>query len=157
MNEQGPLAIVDQLVDAGVRLVVIGGHAVNFHGYLRATEDVDIVFERTVASEQALTKVLQEAGAYWISDEIDPRTGVEKTIPVTIDYVHRTHLMMLGSEYGYVDLFDFVPGCPGQPLDDLFASATVLDRRPFVSLAWLKRMKRAANRPQDQIDLEHLP
>ena len=30
-----------------VPFVVIGGHAVNYHGFIRATEDVDIVFLRT--------------------------------------------------------------------------------------------------------------
>ncbi len=28
---------------------------------------------------------------------------------------------------------------------------------PYVSLAWLRAMKKAAGRPKDLVDLEHLP
>jgi hypothetical protein len=157
MNDSNPLALVDLLIDAGVPLVVIGGHAVNFYGYLRATEDVDVLFQRTPASERALAEVLRAADAFRISNEIDPSTGIEKTVPVTLDYIRQNHLMMLGSKYGYIDLFDFVPGLPDQGLGDVLATATVAGNRPFVSLDWLKRMKRASDRPQDRIDLDHLP
>jgi hypothetical protein len=36
-------AIVGALNEAGVRYLVVGGIAVNAHGYLRVTNDVDIV------------------------------------------------------------------------------------------------------------------
>jgi hypothetical protein len=36
--------LLDVLRRHGVQFVIIGGHAVNFHGYGRATEDTDIVF-----------------------------------------------------------------------------------------------------------------
>jgi len=36
-----------------VPYVIIGGHAVTYHGYVRATEDTDIVFRRTLESESA--------------------------------------------------------------------------------------------------------
>lgn len=54
MSESDPFSLVDLLVDAGVSVVVIGGHAVNYYGYLRATEDLDVLFERTEESERAL-------------------------------------------------------------------------------------------------------
>jgi hypothetical protein len=38
----------------GVPFVVIGGHAVNYHGYVRATEDHDVVLLRTPDSEASL-------------------------------------------------------------------------------------------------------
>ncbi len=157
MNNLSPLVLVDRLVAAGVPLVIIGGHAVNFHGYVRATEDVDILFQRSRLSEAALADVLQMAEAFWISNEIDPKTGIEKTVPVTLDYVQRTHLMMLGSNHGYIDIFDFIPGHADTSLADLFATAERADNRPFVSLEWLRRMKLASDRPQDRIDLDHLP
>jgi len=36
-------AIVHALNQAGVRFIVVGGLAVNAHGYLRFTNDVDLV------------------------------------------------------------------------------------------------------------------
>jgi hypothetical protein len=47
-----------------VPLVVIGGYAVIYHGYVRSTEDVDIVFQRTLESEAALLAALSELDAY---------------------------------------------------------------------------------------------
>ncbi len=40
-----PLTVFQFLARAGVPFVIIGGHAVNFHGYVRATEDADVIFE----------------------------------------------------------------------------------------------------------------
>ena len=62
----------------GVPFVVIGGHAVNFHGYGRATEDVDVLWLRTAISEKALFAALAEINAQYISDEIDLATGMER-------------------------------------------------------------------------------
>ena len=157
MIEGHPLRIVDLLVQRGIQLVIVGGHAVNFHGYLRATEDVDIVFLRTPETERLLLEVLNKVGAYWIGDEIDDETGIEETHAVTLDYIQQNHLMMLGSNVGWIDLFDFIPGMPDESLDDLMTNATVASGRPFASLDWLKRMKQAAGRPQDFVDLDHLP
>ena len=53
-NPAPPVEPVHSLARAGVPFVIIGGHAVNFHGYVRTTEDTDIVFLRTTASEAAL-------------------------------------------------------------------------------------------------------
>ena len=97
MSETDPLIIVDRLLVRGVRLVVIGGHAVNFYGYIRATEDVDIVFERTNETEQILFEELSKIDAYWITNDIDPQTGIESPSPVTLKYIQRTNMMMLGT------------------------------------------------------------
>src|SRR5947208_701155 len=90
-----PLRIFGLLAQAGVPFVIIGGHAVNFHGYVRTTEDADVIFERTAAAEEALVQLLQAVHAGWISDQIDPQTGLERLIPVTAGYVRAQHLMML--------------------------------------------------------------
>ncbi|HBE67965.1 MAG TPA: hypothetical protein DDW52_07430 [Planctomycetaceae bacterium] len=86
---QSAFDLVDALLDAGVPLVIIGGHAVNAHGFLRATEDIDIVFDRTSASESAMCDVLVKFGAFWIGDKVDPKTGLEFTHPVTLEYVRQ--------------------------------------------------------------------
>jgi hypothetical protein len=104
-----------------------------------------------------LFAALSEVNACWIGDEIDPETGIERTHPVTMDYIRQTHLMMLVTDFGFLDIFDYVPGFPEASLDDLFATAIPHESHRFVSLAWLRRMKSAANRPRDQADLENLP
>ena len=141
----------------GVPYVVVGGHAVNVHGYVRATEDTDIVWIRSAESEAGLLGALEELNASYIGDEIDPSTGIERTHPVTAAFIRSQRLMMLCTDVGFVDLFDYVPGCPDVPARTVVASAIEVEGIPFVSLGWLRRMKIAAARPKDLLDLEHLP
>ena len=157
MNGTDALDIVDRLVAAEIPFAVIGGHAVNAHGFLRSTEDVDILFERTAQSEQRLYQLLNEIEAYYIGTEIDPQTGIERIHPVTVEYIQTNHMLMLGSRLGYLDLFDFVPGIAEALVGDVLKSVITINNRPFVDLYWLRRMKMAADRPQDRIDLQNLP
>jgi hypothetical protein len=152
-----PLELLTFLARAGVPLVIIGGHAVNFHGYIRTTEDVDIVFQRTPASEAALLQVLQSIHACWISNEKDPETGLERLVPVTSAYIRTQHLMMLCTDLGFLDIYDFIPGFPEIPVEDLFTGSVVLGELRFVSLYWLRKLKAQAGRHRDLDDLEHLP
>ena len=69
-----PVELLASLTRTGVTFVIIGGHAVNFHGYVRTTEDTNIVFLQTKPSEAALLEALQSMRACWISDERDPQT-----------------------------------------------------------------------------------
>jgi hypothetical protein len=45
------LELFDLLRRHGVDFVIVGGHAVNVHGYRRATEDIDIVWIRSPETE----------------------------------------------------------------------------------------------------------
>jgi hypothetical protein len=153
---ESPLVLADRLIQNHVPVVIIGGHAVNFHGHIRATEDVDLIYRRTPHSVPALFNVLRDANAFRIGTEIDPATGIERTHPVTLADIENNRVLMLGSDHGYIDLFDFIPGLPDEPLDDLFATAINAGGRPFASLEWLKRMKVAAGRPRDLEDLKYL-
>jgi predicted nucleotidyltransferase len=140
-----------------VPFVLIGGHAVNYHGHIRATEDVDIVFLRTTESEIKLFQALQTIHARWISDELDPHTGYEKEVPISLEFLQNNHLMMLYTDLGYLDVFDFVPGFPNVPTQELFDKAEEFQGTKIVSLEWLKKIKATANRPKDLDDLKNLP
>ena len=157
MESGDPFRLIDVLVKHDVPFVIIGGHAVSYHGYVRATEDTDVVFLRSDDAEAALYEALVELNARWIGDEIDPKTGIEYTYPVSPAYVRGTRLMMLLTDEGFLDVFDYIPGCPNEAVHELFDSSRECDGRRFVSLEWLKRMKQAAGRPQDRIDLDNLP
>lgn len=54
MDSGNPFQLIDALSSHNVPFVIIGGHAVTFHGYVRATEDTDVVFRR---SEEAATRL----------------------------------------------------------------------------------------------------
>lgn len=149
--------VFERLARAGVPFVIIGGHAVNFHGYVRTTEDADIIFQRTPAGEVALLSVLESIHACWVSDEIDPATKLERLIPVDASYLRTHSLMMLCTDHGFLDIYDFLPGFPDTPVSEVFADSVPLGELCFVSLPWLRRLKACAGRHKDLDDLEHLP
>ncbi len=152
-----PFRLIEVLSKHGVRFVVIGGHAVIYHGFVRATEDTDVIVVRDAGGDGALLRALQEVNAQWIGDEIDPATGIEKTYPVTAEFVRASRLMMLITDHGFLDIFDDVPGYPEVAAAELFESAERSGDCRFVSLAWLRKLKQASGRPKDRTDLEHLP
>jgi len=51
--------LLRDLLEAGVSFIVIGGYAVNFHGYNRPTGDMDIWLEPTEQNKQKLLAMLQ--------------------------------------------------------------------------------------------------
>jgi hypothetical protein len=115
------------------------------------------VFLRSADSESKLLSALQDANACWIGDQIDPQTGLERTYPVTEAYIRSNRLMMLTTDFGYLDLFDYIPGLPEHSVESLFNNAVWTDLGLFVSLSDLRKMKRASGRPIDLADLEKLP
>ena len=83
-----------------VPFVIIGGHAVAFHGYLRNTEDFDAVWVRSPESELHLFQALTELEAHWISNEVDLKTSLERLVPVSQAFIRNEHLMMLWTRNG---------------------------------------------------------
>jgi hypothetical protein len=148
--------LINTLARHKVPFVIIGGHAVNYHGHQRGTQDVDAIWLRAPDSEAALLAALRELNACWISNEIDPSTQLEKLVPVSAAYVASTHLMMLVTDYGFLDLFDFVPGYPDADVQGVYDDSIQSNQVRYVSLDWLKRMKATTNRPRDIDDLEQL-
>lgn len=151
------LQVFEILTHHNVPFVIVGGHAVNFHGYARATEDTDVVWVRSPEAEQSLFAALTVLQAQYIGSEIDPTTGLERTYPVTLAFIQSSRLMMLWTKFGFLDLFDYVPGLPDQDVSELLASSIASEGRRYASLDALRQMKRAAGRPKDLLDLENLP
>jgi hypothetical protein len=54
--------LLDRLVAAKVRFVIIGGLAVNAWGHVRGTHDVDLVPDPDRGNLERLSRVLEEAG-----------------------------------------------------------------------------------------------
>ena len=131
-NTDVPLTLFQLLARAGVPFVIIGGHAVIFHGHVRATEDADVIFERSRASEAALLEALESIHACWISDQ--PRCHwPRKADPVSPSYER-------GATYDADDRSWFsrpLRSSPGFRICryDVFSDNIELDNLRFVSLA----------------------
>ena len=84
MNYDDLLALLDALHRARVEYVLVGGVALNLHGIVRATEDVDFFVDPTDANIALLRKALR---SIWADDEIDGITAEDLRGPYpTIRY-----------------------------------------------------------------------
>ena len=151
-----PLHIFRTIKLHGVPFVIIGGHAVSVHSEPRATQDCDIVYLRTPATEESLLLALMELQASWISNEKDPATGWERQIPISLGHIQTRSIMWLITAHGFLDIIDHIPGHPKVPVQELISSAITVDGLPYASRDWLIRMKKAAGRAKDLLDLENL-
>ncbi|CAN5115346.1 hypothetical protein BH20ACT16_BH20ACT16_05050 [soil metagenome] len=145
-------ALLRRLATADVDFVVIGGVAVIAHGYERNTKDLDICYCTDEANLEALGRVLVQLGARL--------RGIDEEIPFVADArtLRRTQILTLDTVDGGLDLLVEPDGAPRY--DALKARAMRIDfdgvEISIASIEDLLAMKRAANRSQDQTDIEAL-
>jgi hypothetical protein len=145
-------ALLGRLARADVDFVVVGGVAVAFQGYGRATKDLDITYATDPENLQRLGDVLVALNA--------KLRGVMEDVPFVPDArtLARTRLLTLDTDDGGLDLLADPPGAPPYAtmrgradrveLDGIVVAVAALDD--------LLAMKRAAGRPQDLVDIEAL-
>jgi hypothetical protein len=150
-------AIFAALQATGSRYVVVGGVAVNLHGYQRFTKDVDLVVELIPDQTLRVLEALRALG-------FKPNLPVEVTDfanPVTRDSWVREKGMMVFQLFSEtsrvtVDIFAQYPIA----FDALYADSTIVSlpgaALRIASIAHLMQMKREAGRPQDMLDVEKL-
>ncbi len=159
MEISGAEAVFDALNRADVAYLVVGGLAVNAHGYVRMTMDIDLVIALNPENILKALHALEEAcfrPAVPVTPEqfADPanrkRWREEKEMRV---------LKLWSDKYRLspVDIFIY------EPFDFAveYARAERLELReglsvPILSLEALLTMKRAAGRPQDLADIDAL-
>ena len=145
--------------DANVRYLVAGGLAVNAHGYLRATGDVDLVIQLKPDNIIPAFRALAGLGyhptvpvtAEQFADETQRRQWIrEKGMTVLSLYSDRHPINNV--DVFVTEPFNFDPeydrALIGEISPDLFVR--------FVSIPTLIEMKRVANRPRDLDDIKHL-
>jgi predicted nucleotidyltransferase len=133
------------LVDGGIEFVLIGGVAGNIHGSARNTFDVDIVYDRSGANLEKITKLLQPFSPYL--------RGAPPGLPFKLDVpTLRNGLnFTLTTQLGDLDLLGEVAG--GGNYRDLRSHTIEIEafgvKFLCVDLPTLIRLKRAAGRPKD--------
>lgn len=150
MTDFDPKALLVALDGGGGRFVVIGGMAVAAHGFIRATEDLDLVPEPSPANLAAIGNVLVRL------DATLPTSGGRRF--ATRDLAPGVNVT-LDTSLGGVDVVQRAPGLPAyRELDEAAAPADLDGVEVRVcSLAHLRAMKAAAGRPIDLADLDALP
>lgn len=152
-------AIVRALEDAGVRYLVAGGLAVNAHGHLRFTHDVDLVIQLVPFNIVSAFKALASLGyqpripvtAEQFSDEAQRGRWMREKGMRVLNFhseLHRqTPLDVFVSEP-----FDFDREYDLAQKQELAPGLFVR----FVSIPTLIAMKELADRPIDEDDIRHL-
>ncbi len=135
---------VELLNSAGVRYVVVGGHAVAFHGYPRYTGDIHFLIESSEDNAARVEKVLRDFGF--------GQTGFQ-----TKDFLEPESIVQLGLPPNRIDLLTSISGVT---FSEAWANRVpgLLDGVPvsFLGREDLLRNKRASGRPKDIADLSNL-
>ena len=152
--------LLRRLYEAGVEYVVIGGLAVIAHGGRRLTNDLDICPAPDLPNLERLARMLERTDARQLGlgdfDErefpFDPRRPEE--------LAEGGNFRLLTTE-GILDVMQWISGISDEQAYRALA-ADAVEGTAFgiplkvCSLEQLRRMKRAAGRPQDQQDLADL-
>jgi predicted nucleotidyltransferase len=149
-------SLLAELVREGVEFLVIGGVAVGFHGYVRATKDVDIVpapdggnLARLVQVLGRLDARIEGAGDFdedELPDPLDPAVLAEGGNWVLETRLGRFDVMQWIDDEALWERLR--PGAVEADIDGLLVL--------FVGYEDLVAMKERAARPEDLTDLERL-
>lgn len=147
-------ALLQVLDDHSVRFVVIGGVAVGAHGYVRSTQDLDIVPEPSKENADRLARALAALESSLPLDDGRPFQPAGDVVALT-----RRRNMTLETRAGALDVVQRANGVPS--FDELARDAIDSDLLGVpvrvCSLEHLRAMKQARASAQDRADLENLP
>ena len=152
-------AIVRALNEAKVRYLIVGGLAVNAHGFVRLTQDVDIVLALDPANASLGLYTLLEIG-YRLGMPARPGEFADAATRENWRLTKQLIVLKLWSDTHRrtpVDIFVYEPFNfteESKIANQLEVSPGLF--APVVSLPTLLEMKRSAGRPQDLIDIEEL-
>ena len=139
--------MLNGLVSAGVKFVVVGGVAGALHGAERVTNDLDIVYD---AEDDATLTALAALLASWSGYA----RGVEKGLPFIMDVrtLRGAPMLTLSTSEGDLDILDRIDGVGGyasvarhsQRVEAFDLGFRLLD---LPTLIWVMR---ASGRPKDR-------
>lgn len=144
--------LLGRLVAAEIRFVLVGGLAVNAWGYLRATQDVDIVPDPSPDNLARLTTLLE---ALHGRVEVEGGKLAASAIGTFLAAGDRT---LVSTELGDLDVLQGLAQIP--PFRELREDVSEADigglRIQVCSLESLLAMKRASDRERDREDVDAL-
>lgn len=138
------LELLASFRSAGVEFLVVGGHAVAFHGYPRYTEDLGLFLRPERANGERVVLALRQLGFGSLDLSAE-------------DFIAADRVIQLGRAPNRVDLLTRLYGVT---FDDAWSSrvSASIDGEPvwMINRGELIRNKRATGRPQDVADAEAL-
>ncbi len=130
------------LTSADVEYLVIGGYAVNYHGFTRATGDLDIWIERSQRNAEGLALIVRQFG--FAEAKAD-------------DFLHRAKIIRMGVPPVRLEILTSITGVDFQ---DCYSRRIVVDwdgvQVNIIHRDDLVKNKKATGRLKDRLDLEQL-
>lgn len=128
-----------------VEYLLIGGYAVGYHGYPRATADMDIWIAMSPANAEKIIAVLKEFG--FDLPDLSPEL-----------FLKEWQIIRLGVPPVRIEIATTISGvnfseCYAERISDMLDGVEV----NIISLKHIKINKKASGRHQDLADLENLP
>lgn len=136
---------LQSLNDANAAYLVIGGHAVGLHGHSRATKDLDVWIGTDLENRKFVLAAMQAFGA-------------PPSIVRALEVATPEEFVFLGRPPFRIDLLQTIPGVPDFVTAHAQSVEVIVGDVPVrvLSLEDLIAAKRAAGRPQDLADIDHL-
>lgn len=132
------------LQENNVQYILVGGYAINLHGYQRFTGDLDIWIKDDLANRQKLRKafVACNMGDF-------PMLEYMQFVPGWTDFRLNNNMRL--------DILIDMKGLEGYTFDECLQMASIADIEdvniPFLHLNQLIENKKQINRPKDQVDV----
>jgi hypothetical protein len=155
-----PEPLISALVDHQVSFIVVGGYAVAAHGFVRATKDIDICPDPSEENLHRLAAALRELNAE--PTGLDDFAEGEFDLEPNFEGLSYGGNWTLRTKFGRLDVLQHIEGLgkDGGGWKEMSRHAvnrTFLGHQClFCSYDDLIRMKRAAGRPQDEVDINSL-
>jgi hypothetical protein len=156
-----PVPLLKYLSERRIEHIVIGGFAVNAHGHVRSSKDLDIVPDPSRGNLERLAAALEDIGA--ADAEAGDFEAAELPRSATqADDLAQGGNFRLTTALGDLDVMQWVSGVEAENLYAELAREALEGNLEGIhvrvcGLAHLRAMKHAAGRPQDLEDLERLP
>lgn len=132
------------LQEQNCEFVLVGGYAVAFHGYIRATQDIDIFFRNTPENVDALRAALDAFGL--------PTTEDQRQ-----DFSAPGSILRMGVPPARIELLNQISGLTFDEVWNGRVQGSYGDLSvDFISLIDLLRNKREAGRAKDLADVDEL-
>lgn len=136
--------LLRELNAESVEYVVVGAHAVGFHGYIRSSEDFDVWVRPTMDNARKVYAALARFGA--------PMDAVSVE-----DFVSDDLIFQLGVRPFRIDVITSVSGLEFDEVWQRREATTYMGEPNFVpSLEHLLKNKAASGRPKDLLDIQEL-
>jgi predicted nucleotidyltransferase len=128
----------------GVQYALVGGHAVNYYGYVRTTQDMDLLVLPTAENAE---RIMEALSAFGFGGARIPRELFERDKGA----VH------LGAEPNRIDILTSLKGVDNE---NIFKGSQLVEidgvSVNIISLEDLVRVKRSSDRPRDLADADEL-